>query len=59
MSRVNKISIKDISKQNKYKIEDVIVYTPYEIYEAQNTFIAYVCHLICRFSVVLLKVKML
>lgn len=42
MSRVNKISIKDISKQNKYKIENMDVYTPYEIYESQQTFIAYV-----------------
>ena len=42
MSRVNKISIKDISKQNKYRIENLDVYTPYKIYESQQTFIAYV-----------------
>ena len=42
MSKINKITLKDVSKQNKYKIEESVVYTPYEIYEAQNTFIAYV-----------------
>jgi len=42
MSKINRISIKDVSKQNKYKIEDIFVYTPYEIYESQNTFMTYV-----------------
>lgn len=48
MSKVNKISIRDISRQNKYKIEDIFVYTPYEIYETQNTFITYVLSSIFR-----------
>ena len=42
MSKINKITLKDVSKHNKYKIEESVVYTPYEIYEAQNVFIAYV-----------------
>lgn len=42
MSKINKITLKDVSKQSKYKIEESVVYTPHEIYEAQNTFIAYV-----------------
>lgn len=42
MAKINKITLKDVSNQNKYKIEESVVYTPYEIYEAQNTFIAYV-----------------
>lgn len=47
MSKINKITLKDVSKQNKYKIEESVVYTPYEIYEAQNTFIAYVTPDLC------------
>lgn len=47
MSKINKITLKDVSKQNKYKIEESVVYTPYEIYEAQNAFIAYVSSDLC------------
>jgi hypothetical protein len=32
MSKINKIVIKDTSKQNKYKFDSMDVYTPYEIY---------------------------
>lgn len=39
MSKINRITIKDASRHHKYKIEDIFVYTPYEIYESQETFI--------------------
>lgn len=42
MSKINKIVIRDTSKQNKYKFDNVEVFTPYEIYESQQSFIAYV-----------------
>ena len=42
MSKINRISVKDVSKHHKYQFGSTFVYTPYELYQSQNTFIEYV-----------------
>ena len=42
MSKVPKITIKDISKQHKNNIDNIPIYTPHALYQSQHTFISYV-----------------